>query len=219
MKDLADAWINGNWDTANPFNGCEFKCYEGKCWAQKFSNRLKGMGVKGYENGFEPTYVKDRTKVPKADVVFIGDMGDIAFQETGNIKRIIRKMIVPNPETYFLLMTKAPQTYERFLNELPENVILSATIETNRNHELSKAPAPRKRKTDLKSLDWPKKHVCIEPIMDFDMKEFVDWIKEIEPKVVTIGYDNYGCGLPEPSKEKTLEFAEKISKFTTVHKK
>ncbi|KXA92915.1 hypothetical protein AKJ64_01930, partial [candidate division MSBL1 archaeon SCGC-AAA259E17] len=149
----------------------------------------------------------------------IGDMGDIAFQETEDVERIIREMIVPNPHTFFLLMTKSPGTYERFLDKLPENVILSATIETNRDYDLSKAPNTSERKARMESLEWPTKHVCVEPILDFDVSTFVDWIREIDPVLVTIGYDNYSCGLPEPFKEKTLDFAERISDFTAVHKK
>lgn len=219
MKDVVDAWLDGDWDTVNPFNGCKFECYGGKCWAQRFSHRLKGMGVRGYENGFEPTFVPDRMSVPNADVIFLGDMGDIAFQETEDVERIIREMIVPNPHTFFLLMTKSPGTYERFLDKLPENVILSATIETNRDYDLSKAPNTSERKARMESLKWPTKHVCVEPILDFDVSTFVDWIREIDPVLVTIGYDNYSCGLPEPSREKTLDFAERISDFTAVHKK
>lgn len=211
--------MNGEWDTVNPFNGCRFECYGGRCWAQRFADRLRGMGVKGYENGFEPTFVADRMDVPNADVVFLGDMGDIAFQETEDIEKIIRRVIAPNPETYFLLMTKSPKTYRRFLDKLPENVILSATIETNRDYDLSKAPDTSERKSELESLEWPIKHVCVEPILDFDVSGFVDWIRDIEPVLVTIGYDNYACGLPEPSKEKTLDLADRLSEFTAVHKK
>jgi hypothetical protein len=55
--------------------------------------------------------------------------------------------------------------------------------------------------------------------MGFNIDALVHWMKEIQPATVYIGYDNYGNGLPEPSLAKTLELAERLSKFTRVRRK
>jgi hypothetical protein len=61
--------------------------------------------------------------------------------------------------------------------------------------------------------------ITIEPIMDFDLPEFLEWIKRCNPQQVNIGADT-GCNhLREPSKEKVLELIEALSKFTTVKQK
>jgi hypothetical protein len=53
--------------------------------------------------------------------------------------------------------------------------------------------------------------ISIEPVMDFDVKEFSDWIREIEPNFVSIGADSKGHHLPEPSKEKVEQLIQLIT--------
>ncbi|KXA92808.1 hypothetical protein AKJ64_02195 [candidate division MSBL1 archaeon SCGC-AAA259E17] len=84
-----------------------------------------------------------------ADIVWIGSMGDLAFQSTENMEKVIGEMIEPNPETLFFLETKNPATYNRFIDDLPENVIVSTTIETNRPCDVTDASAPLKRFLDF----------------------------------------------------------------------
>jgi len=93
-------WKNSRIATVNPFNGCKFECYDGNCWAKQMVKRQEAQGNKGYENGFEPSFIPERMEVPNADVVWIGSMGDIAFQKTWVIDRIIDDMIIPNPEKF-----------------------------------------------------------------------------------------------------------------------
>jgi len=44
------------------------------------------------------------------------------------------------------------------------------------------------------------------PIMDFDLDSFAEWIKNIKPSVVFVGYNSHqkGIPIPEPTWEKTL---------------
>jgi hypothetical protein len=51
----------------------------------------------------------------------------------------------------------------------------------------------------------PKRFISIEPILDFDLDEFLEAIDDITPEFgVAIGYDNYNHHLPEPTLEKTM---------------
>ena len=71
----------------------------------------------------------------------------------------------------------------------------------------------------MDELDWSKKHVSIEPIMDFDLYELFGWVHSIEPMIVSIGYDNYNANLSEPSIEKTIELIKMLEHFVRVEKK
>ena len=109
----------------------------------------------------------------------------------------------------WFLQSKNPQYFETFLKTLPENTILLTTLETNRDADydkVSKAPPPSVRYEMFKHLDYPKKIVTIEPIMDFDLEVFVEWIVSIKPLAVFIGYNSHPTvPLTEPDMEKTLD--------------
>jgi len=154
-------------------------------------------------------------------MVFVVDMGDLFCEAVTSkwICKVIEAMKTNRNATFFL-ETKNPQRYFKFLDELPQNVILSTTIETNRRTDyVSKAPPPFCRYLAMKTLGWPRKHVSIEPIMDFDLATLVGWMKEINPELVSVGYDNYKHYLPEPSLHKTLQLIQELEKFTKVERK
>jgi len=218
MSRMFKLWTESEIETVNPFNGCKFGCYGGNCWAKRMADRLQGAGVKGYENGFEPSWCPWRIeRNVNSDVCWIGSMGDLAFQPTKNIHKIIEEMIEPNPDTLFFLETKMPSKYEDFVHKLPENVMISTTIESDLTYDNeSKAPSCHQRYMHFRELDWPKKHVSIEPVMDFQLKEFYTWIYDIAPKIVSIGYDNYNCGLTEPDPEKFYRLVDYLEVFTKV---
>ncbi len=56
---------------------------------------------------------------------------------------------------------------------------LGATIESNRDYGVSKAPSPMERYEAMSAIEWCMKFLSIEPIMDFDFEEFSMWIKDI----------------------------------------
>jgi len=118
----------------------------------------------------------------------------------------------------FFFETKNPARYAEFAELIPPRSILSTTIETDKNFNVSKAPSPKERY--LAMLD-PKikkfaKHVSIEPIMKFNLRTLYRWIQEIDPKMVSIGYDNYNAGLPEPTVEETNRLIDKLRRITFV---
>ena len=67
----------------------------------------------------------------------------------------------------------------------------------------------------MRDLDWEYKVVVIEPILDFDF-EFVEWVREICPERIRIGYDNYGNRLPEPPLAKTMILKEELERIAEV---
>ena len=112
--------------------------------------------------------------------------------------------------TFFLFLTKNPLRYQDF--DFPENAILGATIETDKDEiyrEISNAPKPSKRIRAMIELDWDAKFLSIEPILDFSPK-FWKRIEKINPFMIYVGYDNYSYKLPEPTLDETLSLIKKL---------
>jgi len=210
-------------ETWNPVTGCNHYCIY--CWARRLAlTKLKN--TKKYRNGFKPAiHPNEFKKKFSGGIVFVTDMGDL-FSSTVPREWILKviRYTAKFSDTYFLFMTKNPMRYHEFLDEFPPNAILGATIETDRDdlyykHKISQAPPPSERYIAMKTLDWDKKFISIEPILDFDLENFSKWIEEISPIMVYIGYDNYGWKLPEPPLNKTLELIDKLREITIVIKK
>jgi len=209
--------------TWNPVTGCIHNCIY--CWARKLAlTKLKN--TKKYKDGFLPKIHPEEFRVKfENGVVFVTDMGDLFNNKVPKewILKVI-KHIEKFPNTYFLFLTKNPERYQEFLSLFPENAILGATIETNKDklfikQRISDAPLPSLRYEAMKKLKWKLKFISIEPILDFDLYIFTKWIQEINPFMVYVGYDNYNNKLPEPPLEKTRKLITKLSKFTLVIQK
>jgi len=209
-------------ETWNPIVGCRHGCVY--CWARRLAEtRLKK--VERYRDGFEPKLVEQELhrRFKPGALVFVSDMGDAfgVWVPDDWLARVFER-IRQFPETQFLLLTKNPVRYVELLEKgvVPENCILGATIETNRPTDgLSNAPSPLVRSQAMKSVrhrwDGPLM-LAIEPILDFDEKQFREMIWEISPDFVVVGYDNYRNGLPEPPVEKTLTLIDELKGFTEV---
>jgi hypothetical protein len=187
----------------NVQTGCFNDCYNGGCWAKKLiETRLKNT-PKYKDCGFRPTFhPKEMNKKFNPNLFyFISSMGDIAFAKNDELQQIINK-IKENPQTNFLLCTKDPTIYLP-LEDL-KNIYFGTTLETNRDITklYSKAPLTSERYRIIEYLKVTNKLISIEPIMDFDLDIFSEWILNINPKIVEVGADNYRNGLIEPSSDK-----------------
>jgi len=125
---------------------------------------------------------------------------------------VIRKHNIKRPDKTYYFQSKRPEYFQWFLEHFPENVILLTTLETNRDagyDKISKAPVPSDRYQQFLSLDYARKVVTIEPVMDFDVDDFAKWIVSIHPDYVWLGYNSRPrqVSLPEPSEEKLAELA------------
>jgi len=134
-------------ETWNPVTGCRHDC--SYCWARRLAlGRLRGTGR--YRNGFEPRLNPEELRRRfSSGVVFVSDMGDL-FGEWVPAEwiRAVIGHVSRFPGTLFLFMTKNPARYLDFADEFPGNVILGATIETNRDSlasRVSRAPPPSAR--------------------------------------------------------------------------
>jgi len=193
-------------ETWNPLAGgpCPGEC--SYCWATGLKNRYK------YSKYLGPWRVDEKV-VGKAfkpgAFVFVQDMGDLWAPSVPEeiVYRVLQNMRY-QPEVMFLALTKFPGTYQKYAKLIPENVVLGATVETNRLIPISKAPYPYDR---FNAVLWVaenlpnKTFISVEPIMEFDRAELLPILNYIHPWAIAIGYDNYNNGLPEPSLSKTRE--------------
>ncbi len=181
--------------TWNPFKGCRFDCSYCVPSFQRQAKRQKRLCKKCYN--YEPHEHSERlTKIPSAGIVFVAGNGDINFARPNFVREIIEaikehNVRVPNKVYYF--QSKNPKCLKQYLKDFPENAIVLTTLETNRDNgykEVSRAPKPRKRYKDFKNLKWTRKVVTIEPVMDFDEEVFLEWIREIDPEFVWLGFNS-----------------------------
>jgi len=165
-----------------------------------------------------------KTDLGKNNFIFVGSSCDM-FAGGIPYKWIKRTLYYCNqfPENKYFLQTKNPDRFSSFLNELNLNFSICTTLETNRSYGtiMNNCPSPEDRALTLSWIHNCNKYITIEPIMDFDLPEFVEMIKTCNPIQVNIGADSTHKRnmLPEPPKEKILELIGELEQFTTVVQK
>lgn len=108
------------------------------------------------------------------------------------------------PKNQYVFQTKNPARYLDFMDHLPVTALLGCTIETNRAipRKLSQAPQPWDRYQALMQLHPDVRRtrlfITIEPIMDLDTVQMVNWMDLLQPAFINIGADSKGNHLPEP---------------------
>ena len=207
-------------ETWNPIIGCLYDCRY--CRARIYADNLQESTEK-YKDGFcEPKLVENElNRVFRNKLVAVSLMGEMFGEWVPDHWILgVLKVVVASPKAMFLFMTKNPKRYIDLLNKhiayYPKNVILGATIESNRDFPVTKAPSVVERYNAMKELQFERKQISIEPIMDFDFDVFLQWIKDIKPILVSIGYDNHYFRLSEPDLHKTKQFIAELQKFTEV---
>jgi protein gp37 len=167
-------WTEVTW---NPTTGCN-KVSAGckNCYAESFSKRLKGMGIKKYKNGFKLTLHPDVLQFPKKlkkpHKIFVNSMSDL-FHEKIPLDFIQKVFKVMNecPQHIFQVLTKRAERLEElspFLN-WTDNIWMGVTVEnaqvSNRIKHLTKTKAKIKflslepllsalPNLNLKNINW-----------------------------------------------------------------
>ena len=165
--------------------------------------------------------------IPSAENVFVFGNGDITFYRPSFVRRVITRIkehLKRCPHKQFFFQSKNPFCFNQYLEDLEpiaDNVILLTTLETNRDEgysKISKAPPPSERFSEFVCLGWKRKRVTIEPILKFDHFTFLEWIEEIGPELVYIGYNSRPklVQLPEPEPADFYIFYEALQEITEV---
>ena len=197
-------FIDATWNTIKGecFHDCSY-CYM-KRWGKLKPVRFDEKELK--------------TDLGTGNFIFVGSSCDM-FAENIPDEWVIETLdYCKKFDNQYLFQTKNPSRIND--NYLPRNSVVCTTIETNRWYEdiMNNCPPPYKRALGMYCIDLPK-YLTIEPILDFDLSEMIDIIREINPVQVNIGADSGRNNLPEPSKEKVLQLVSELQKFTIIHNK
>ena len=187
--------------TWNPIKG---KCYHDcsycymKRWGKQKPVRLDEKELK--------------TDLGKDNFIFVGSSCDMFTEDIPKDWIYTTLNHIHKYNNKYLLQSKNPKRFKQFWNRNDGTIKYCTTLETNKYYPdiMGKSPKPRKRLTKL--LDY----ITIEPVLDFDLKEFINFIEYIEPEQVNIGADSGNNNLPEPPKEKIFELIKELEKFTKV---
>jgi len=196
---------------------CQHKCKY--CYVNNLKDRFPNIKerysgeIRLLDNELKKNEGKNKT-------IFVQDMGDLF---AWNIpKKFIIKILNhlrEYPDNTYLFQTKNPKRFIEFKDYYPINSLFGTTIETTKQEELdkiSKAPTIKERIEAMSKLQGNGIFLTLEPILNFDLEEFVTIIKEIKPEWVNIGADSKGHNLPEPSWDKVQELIKELKQFTEV---
>jgi len=196
-------WTESSW---NPITGCS-KISDGclNCYAEKMALRLKAMGTKGYENGFEVTLqyhqLERPLKLKKPQMIFVNSMSDI-FHEKVPDDYILKIFETMNKADWhiFQVLTKRPERLEELREKInwTKNIWLGTTIESNKYIDRVKF---------IKETQANIKFISFEPLIDSvkDINiEGIDW--------VIVGGES-GSGSRVIKKEWIYEIKEKCDKL------
>jgi DNA repair photolyase len=202
-------WITGR---KNLIGGeCPHKC--SYCYVED----MKRFPVNKERYSGQPRLIESelKKKLQKNKVYFIGTCIDMFAEDIPD--SIITKAIdycLPYKNT-FLFQSKNPIRFYEFW--FPDNTILGTTIESNRNYEISKAPAIGERIEAMQNIPATyEKMITLEPLLDFDVDELIGLIAKACPNWVNIGADSKRHNLPEPSWSKVETLIHELEQFTEV---
>jgi len=128
-------------------------------------------------------------------------------------------------DNQYFFQTKNPGRILSFIDSglISKDTVICTTLESNKYYKehMQKSPHILKRIYSMKQISEKgfKTYVTVEPVMDFDLKDFLQYIKVCNPAQVNIGADSKRSGLPEPDREKLLKLISELRKFTSVHEK
>jgi len=193
--------------TWNPIKGrCSFDCFY--CYMKKWGE-LKAPRLD--ESEF-------KTDLGSDNFIFVGSSIDMWHENIPEewIKSTMN-YINKFPDNKYLFQSKAPNMfvwwYYNYPESLKNNIIFATTIESNRHYpNISKAPHPVTRMGGIRKLHSQgfKTMVTVEPVLDFDLDDFIGMLKYTLADQINIGAVTGGHKLPEPSKNKLQALIEAL---------
>jgi hypothetical protein len=164
-----------------------------------------------------------KVNLGKGNFIFVGSSCDLFAMDVDflDVSAVLARCNFFDNQ--YLFQTKNPGNLYQygFYDLFPAKSIFCVTMETNRHISgiMGQAPSPKARAETLSSLDIENKMITVEPIMDFDLEEFVRMIRMCHPDQVNIGADSGHNHLPEPSTEKIEALINALKPPIIVHLK
>jgi DNA repair photolyase len=208
-------------ETYNPITGtCPFDCIY--CYVKQWS---KG----NYDKRKQQRPLRLDAKLVnknlgRGNYIFVGSGTDMFCDEVPDewIEKVLEQCSA-YPENIYLFQSKNPERFLHFMGDYPLNTEFCTTLETNEYplSDITNAPSIEQRVDAMRVLGKTKYKtmITIEPILKFELTDFVELVKQCNPDQVNIGADSKGNDLPEPNGDEILELIEELEKFTTVHTK
>jgi DNA repair photolyase len=200
---------------------------KGQCYHNCSYCYVKSM-MKRFKKIQPPVYFDEKeieSGMKEGNFIFVGSSNDMFAKNISNewLFSAFDYLATFEGNRYFF-QTKNPKRLLNFNDILGynfKNSCVCITLETNRYYPeyMGRSPKPIDRVESFSKFSALDKYITIEPIMDFDLKEFVEMIKSCRPVQVNIGADSGHNNLPEPSKEKVLELISELQKFKKIHNK
>lgn len=171
-------WTEQTW---NPTTGCT-KVSPGckHCYAETMAQRLKAMGIRGYENGFSLSLLPERLGEPlkrrKPTVYFVNSMSDLFHEEIPFyfLDQVFEVIRATPHHTYQILTKRAKRMRKYFTNNkriVPINAWLGVSVE-DREYGLPRIDA-------LRGIDANIRFLSIEPLLsdvgELDLTD-IHWI-------------------------------------------
>lgn len=162
MKTTKIEWTEQTW---NPSVGCN-KVSAGckNCYAETMSRRLKAMGTKGYENGFEfsimPERLEQPLKIKRPTKFFVNSMSDLFHEKMPKeYLDLIFEVIEKTPHHTYQILTKREKRMVGYLEDkvLPKNVWLGVTVESSET---------KYRIDYLRRIKASIRFISMEPLLD-----------------------------------------------------
>ena len=174
-------------------------------------------------------YNEFRTDLGSNNFIFVGSGIDLFANDIPN-SWIVKTLDYCNAacntlffSNRYLFQSKNPKRILEFIKHpVFKYSTVCTTIETNRFYKDVMQCSPKiedrvKAMEDIADLDIDT-YVTVEPIMDFDLDEMVDFIRRCKPKQVNIGKNtNKMIQLLEPPKNKVSSLINELQSFTNVH--
>jgi hypothetical protein len=198
--------------TCNPLAG---KCPHDCVYCSTKSFRYPDQ-IKKYSGELRLDEKAFKKNLGKGNTWFVCAQNDL-FAE-GVPDELIRKIynyIANNGYNTYWFQSKNPKRmYEWAQNPF----VYGTTVETNRDYQLSKTTLPKDKSFWMSLIEDREitTYITVEPIMDFDLNEFVELLNFANPTWINIGADSKKHNLPEPNKTKILELILELKKFTEV---
>ena len=154
-------WTEATW---NPSVGCD-KISAGcrHCYAETMAKRLKGFGLKDYQDGFKfkiaPARLDAPRKIKKPTMFFVNSMSDLFHEKMpyDYLDEVFR-VISETPQHIYQVLTKREKIMADYFStrEVPPNVWLGVTVENREN---------KKRIDVLKGINTLVRFVSFEPLI------------------------------------------------------
>ena len=200
-------------ETWNPLAGeCPHKC--AYCYAHKY--KAYPSSLSKYSGPLRLDAPAMAKRLGGGKLYFVCSMNDLfaAAVPRELVLEILGK-ISRWPQNEYLFHTKNPARLAEFKDLFPYYSRFGVTIETDAYPPgfLTAAPPPAERALAFGLFEHPRKSVSMEPVMEFNLENYLRLMQAAKPALVHIGRDSKDNRLPEPSEKKLDELRRRLSKL------